>query len=112
MPTADLISAAKIQPADIRRIIRALEVHKEGTISRQHEEHKASATGRPVMIAGLKRDRAELYKRIEERVDAMMVSGFLEEDLPTLEAKFLAAGLKETGCLIAENWVALTLRRP
>jgi ribosomal protein L11 methyltransferase len=43
---------------------------------------------------------------------ALIISGFLEDDLPTLQAKFLAAGLKETGCLTAENWVALTLRRP
>jgi len=77
----DPVSAAKIQPADIRRIIRALEVYqKEGTpISKQHEEHKASAAERPVRIAGLKRDRAELYKRIEERVELMMALGFLDE---------------------------------
>lgn len=77
----DPISAAKIQPADIRRIIRALEVYqKEGTpISRQHEEHKASATAKPVRIAGLKRDRTELYRRIEARVDAMMAAGFISE---------------------------------
>jgi tRNA dimethylallyltransferase len=77
----DPVSAAKIQSADIRRIIRALEVYqKEGTpISRQHEAHRASATAKPVRIAGLKRERTELYKRIEERVDSMMASGFLEE---------------------------------
>ena len=86
----DPASAAKIQPADIRRIIRALEVfQKEGTpISQQHEEHKASSSGRSVKIAGLKRDRTELYKRIEERVDIMMAAGFLDE----------VKGLKDMGC--------------
>jgi ribosomal protein L11 methyltransferase len=41
----------------------------------------------------------------------LIISGFLEEDLPSLKARFLALGLKETGSLTEENWSALILRR-
>lgn len=43
---------------------------------------------------------------------ALIASGFLTEDLPGLLSRFQVAGLKETGRLIEEDWVALTLRRP
>jgi len=43
---------------------------------------------------------------------ALIISGFLEEDRPGLANRFLALGLKETGFLIEEDWVALILQRP
>ena len=87
---ADPDAASRIHPSDLRRIIRALEVYrKEGRpISERHQEHRAASGGRPVRIAGLTRDRAELYRRIEMRVDTMMEAGFIEE----------VKTLKEMGC--------------
>jgi ribosomal protein L11 methyltransferase len=43
---------------------------------------------------------------------ALIISGFLEEDLPSLKARYLALGLKESGFLSDENWGALIMRRP
>ncbi len=42
---------------------------------------------------------------------ALIISGFLQEDRPALESRFLALGLKETGFLTEEDWGALILRR-
>jgi tRNA dimethylallyltransferase len=78
---ADPEAALRIHPSDIRRIVRALEVyHMEGaTISRRHEEHRAGSHPRPVRVAGLRRERPELYRRIEARVEGMMQAGLLDE---------------------------------
>jgi len=43
---------------------------------------------------------------------ALIISGFLEDDLPSIQSRFLAFALKETGYLTEENWGALILRRP
>jgi len=69
---------AFIDPRNVRRVIRALEVH--------------AATGKPfshwrtkeppdfeTLVLGLMLPRDELYRRIDARVDAMFVGGFLDE---------------------------------
>jgi ribosomal protein L11 methyltransferase len=43
---------------------------------------------------------------------ALIVSGFLTEDLPALLDRFASIGLKEASRLVQEDWVALILRRP
>jgi len=43
---------------------------------------------------------------------ALIISGFLTDDLASIQSRFLAFGLKETGYLTEENWGALILRRP
>jgi tRNA dimethylallyltransferase len=71
-------AAARIDARNVRRVIRALEVHK--------------ATGRPIsywqekgpppwrtLILGLTCPREELYERIDARVDGMMEAGLVEE---------------------------------
>ncbi len=42
----------------------------------------------------------------------LIISGFLEKDLPDLEARFLGLGLVEAGWLTQDDWGALILRRP
>lgn len=42
---------------------------------------------------------------------ALIVSGFLTQDLPRIAARYLAFGLKEGGHLTQEEWSALILRR-
>lgn len=81
LAASDPEAASRIHPSDLRRIVRALEVfHASGVpISEVHREHRAGSIPRPVRIAGLTRDRRELYARIEMRVDAMMSAGFLNE---------------------------------
>ncbi|VAX31974.1 tRNA dimethylallyltransferase [hydrothermal vent metagenome] len=88
----DPSSASKIHVRDVPRIVRALEVkYLTGrAISEIHAEDAAMRLKQttPHSLIGLRRDRAYLYQRIEERVDAYMASGLLEE-----VERLLAAGL-------------------
>jgi tRNA dimethylallyltransferase len=74
----DPAAAAEIDPRNLRRTIRALEV--------------ILLTGRPysaqrgwgqspyrVLQIGLHRPRAELYNRIDQRIDDMLAAGFVDE---------------------------------
>ena len=59
-------------------------------------------------------DLLELAEALTARMlsgGALIISGFLQEDRPALENRFLALGLKETGFLTEEDWGALILRR-
>ena len=71
-------AADRIGPTNRRRLIRALEVHE--------------ATGRPIsywqakeppdfetLVIGLRLPRDELYRRIDGRVERMMISGLIED---------------------------------
>ncbi|HSB52336.1 MAG TPA: tRNA (adenosine(37)-N6)-dimethylallyltransferase MiaA [Dissulfurispiraceae bacterium] len=76
----DQAAASKIMPSDTRRIVRALEVclRSHQTISELHLSLTRAMPYDFVKI-GITRDRGELYRLIEERVDAMMATGLLEE---------------------------------
>ncbi len=73
-------AAAKITPNDTRRIIRALEVCLKSN-AKMSDMQKALTSPLPYEFVkvGITRDRKELYRLIEARVDAMMKSGLLEE---------------------------------
>ena len=77
----DSVSASKIEPNDLRRIIRALEVYKSTgkTISYLQKKAFDENTEFKYHIIGLKRDRKNLYQRINLRVDKMFKDGFIEE---------------------------------
>jgi ribosomal protein L11 methyltransferase len=42
----------------------------------------------------------------------LIISGFLEEDVPALEARYGALGMQKEGARTLEDWVALIFRRP
>ena len=81
LAAVDPVAAARIHPHNVRRVIRALEVWEQ--------------TGRPISAwwsldasrkekyntrqFALTAPRAELYRRIEIRVDAMLAAGLVEE---------------------------------
>jgi tRNA dimethylallyltransferase len=73
-------AAGKITPNDTRRIIRALEVCLNSNTSMSEMQKRLT---RPLLYEfikiGLLRDRKELYRMIEERVDAMIEKGLVEE---------------------------------
>jgi len=71
-------AAEKIDPHNIRRVIRALEVNKlaDSTFSRLQ---KKKAPPFQTLIIGLTTERKELYRRADERVDNMLRQGFVEE---------------------------------
>lgn len=79
----DPVSYDKLFPNDLKRVIRALEVHKitGKTISMYNEENSKYLYDIPYNLYYyvLTMDRAELYNRINLRVDAMLKNGLLEE---------------------------------
>jgi tRNA dimethylallyltransferase len=74
----DPLSAEKIDPRNYRRTIRALEVIMT-TGRRFSEQRSQSESPYHLITVGLRRPRAELYERVDQRIDAMLANGFLEE---------------------------------
>jgi len=76
----DPAAADKINPNDTRRIIRALEVSLKGKKTISEFQHLSTVPQRYNFIKiGLLKDRSELYRLIEDRVDIMMKKGLLQE---------------------------------
>lgn len=76
----DPVSAARIAVADAYRISRALEVFRSSGRPLSSYAPPNAPRGRwEVLAYAVDRPRAELYARIEARVDAMMADGLPEE---------------------------------
>ena len=74
--------AAKLHLADEKRIIRALEVwHETGETITEHDRRTAALPPRyeAVRIGLTFADRADMWERIDRRVDQMMATGLVEE---------------------------------
>ena len=77
----DPVSAKRLHPNNIRRIIRAIEFYNiTGTTISSHQEMTKRHEGRydPLMFC-INYDRDKLYARINARVDIMMKDGLLNE---------------------------------
>ncbi len=74
-------SAARLHPNDQQRIIRALEVFMltGRPISAFHGEHGFAGADYLTLKIGIRLDRVDLYRRIDERVEQMMINGLLAE---------------------------------
>ncbi len=72
------VIAQKIDPRNVRRVIRALEVHRSTKTPFRQLQHKKALPFNTLVI-GLTVDRAELYRRIDLRVDEMIKQGLVEE---------------------------------
>ncbi|WP_344781514.1 tRNA (adenosine(37)-N6)-dimethylallyltransferase MiaA [Microbacterium kribbense] len=76
----DPATAARIDPRNARRIVRALEVLAQGRAT-----HGAALPDEPVLwhprtrVVGVHVDRAELVTRLDERVEQMWRDGLLDE---------------------------------
>ena len=73
-------SAAVIHPHNVRRVIRALEMHDDG-VSYAHQKSKFSVPRERyhALWFGLTRSREVLYERINLRVDLMFEQGLVDE---------------------------------
>ena len=73
--------AARIHPNNRVRIIRALEVYRLTGVplSRYQQEHGFSGRRYESLQIGIKVERRELYRRIDERVERMVEDGLLDE---------------------------------
>ena len=86
----DTRTAARLHPNDLRRVVRALEVHAltgkpisewQGTWDTPAFAADPSAVPPPISIPAvvLELPREELYTRINERVERMVAAGWLDE---------------------------------
>jgi tRNA dimethylallyltransferase len=89
-------AAKKIDPRNVRRAIRALEVIL-GTGNLFSQQRKKEGMNYDLKMIGITMPRDLLYNRIDERIDQMISSGFIEEvkkllskgylpDLPSMSA--------------------------
>lgn len=83
LSTIDPEAAGKIHPNDKKRIIRALEVYElTGKPISKLQEHRTPSTDhrtQEYILIGLDLPRAELYSRIDQRVDSMIEKGLIDE---------------------------------
>jgi tRNA dimethylallyltransferase len=98
----DAQAALKIGCNDVRRIIRALEVYEltNKPISVLQKQRRGVVEDHNVLFFSLRRDRADLYSRIDQRVDFMVNAGLLDEVRGLLKKKlsrtaYMCIGVRE-----------------
>jgi tRNA dimethylallyltransferase len=83
LAAVDPTLAAKIDPNDRKRLVRALEVHTlTGVPMSEHQrrhDHKTAPPRYEHLLVGLAPPRDALYRRIDARVDEMLAAGLLDE---------------------------------
>lgn len=110
----DPVAAEKLHPADVKRILRALEVFRETgqTISAHDAAERVLPPKFPSVKIGLRfADREDMKTLIDHRVDAMVAAGLLDEvrlllirGLPWSATALQAIGYKEfSGVLAGEK---------
>lgn len=93
-------AARRIEPSDRSRVLRALELLEAG------EDPAGASAGselwtadvrRPTLLAGLSRDREELYRRIDARAEAMVAAGAAAEVQAAADAGASSTARKALG---------------
>lgn len=72
-------AAARIHPNNTQKIIRAIEAARNGSKVKSFDNASVPTADYDVLLAGLTRDRAELYDRINTRVDMLVSQGLADE---------------------------------
>ena len=105
----DPVSAQRIDPRNVRRVIRALEVfYKTGVpFSKSHGRGKETYAN---MIIGLTTSRKQLYRLIELRIESMLASGWIDEvrqllanNYSTKLSSFSSIGFREIAAWLEEQ---------
>jgi tRNA dimethylallyltransferase len=102
----DAVAAEAIDPRNVRRVVRALEVW-EATGARFSAQRRRVTPEFTPYVFGLWVPREELYQRIDARVEAMLAAGWVGEvgrlmgagytpDLPS----FSSGGYRELACYV------------
>jgi len=78
---ADPEAASRIHPNDLKRIIRALEIHRTTgkSLASLQTQFGALRGDMGFTLIGIRYERSRLYKRINTRVNRMFEQGFVEE---------------------------------
>ncbi|MCJ7570242.1 MAG: tRNA (adenosine(37)-N6)-dimethylallyltransferase MiaA [Anaerolineales bacterium] len=83
----DPASASRIDPRNIRRVVRALEIfHLTGMPASSQRVKKPPSF--EILRIGLTLPRSELYQRIDQRIDLMIEAGWLTEVKELIDAGF------------------------
>lgn len=96
-------TAERIHPNNLKKVIRALEqIHLGNSRPKEFQEIRQKPSEFHPILIGLTREREELYRRIDQRVDQMMAQGLLEEveglkklGLCTSDRSMMGIGYKE-----------------
>ncbi len=117
----DPVAAARLHPRDESKVIRALEVYQLSgrRMSEFQQEHGFAERPFAALMIGLNRDRDELYRRIEGRIDWQLAHGLIEETKQLLAQGYQrdSAAMKGLGYrqvaehLVGEYDVAEMVRR-
>lgn len=77
----DREAAAWINPNDLKRIVRALEVYEQTGVPISEFQRRHRFADRPfeTLTLGLTRSRADLYRAIEQRFETMIEQGLIAE---------------------------------
>lgn len=108
----DPIGAARIDPGNVRRITRALEVAELtgrpfSSFHAAWDEHTSIYTG--LRVVGLDLPRQELLRRIHDRVGRMVAAGWLEECRALVDRQLSSSAAQAIG--YAELFAYLRRRR-
>ncbi|WP_072525585.1 tRNA (adenosine(37)-N6)-dimethylallyltransferase MiaA [Clostridium sp. Marseille-P3244] len=81
LENVDPEAAGQIHPHNVKRVIRALEFHRQtgGKISEHNQKEREKQSPYRYAYFVLTDERSRLYERIDRRVDEMMEEGLLEE---------------------------------
>lgn len=93
-------SAERMGPSDSYRIVRALEVYyASGQPRSAYTVPQSLRDDIDVLVIGLDRDRAELYRRVDERVEGMFDAGLIDEVRRLLQRGYApgAPGMRAIG---------------
>ena len=85
----DTLTAQRLHPNDMRRIIRAIEVYELSgkPLSADQHHRPRLMEERPACVVWLHPPRRWLHERINKRIDVMMQNGWLEETRRLLAAE-------------------------
>jgi tRNA dimethylallyltransferase len=102
----DPVAAEKIDPRNVRRVVRALEVYLETGKPISELQRRRPPPYRILQI-GLTMDRAALYQRIDQRIDRMIERGLVEEVRGLMEQGYgrelpamSGLGYRQIGCYL------------
>ncbi len=95
LAAVDPVTAGRLHPNDLVRIVRALEVYRltGRPISLERGDHGFAGDFYSTLKIGLSVERGELYERIDRRVDKMIAEG-LESEVKTLLDQGFSSTLK------------------
>ncbi|MBV9864156.1 MAG: tRNA (adenosine(37)-N6)-dimethylallyltransferase MiaA [Abitibacteriaceae bacterium] len=81
LASLDAVAAQRLHPHDVRRVIRAIEVAStERLLTTEHQTPLVPIEPQyDAVTFGLDMPREQLYARLEQRIDAMLQAGMLDE---------------------------------